>query len=121
MQIKKTIIVALLLISSIGIAIAAIADISGNWTGPLLTPDGKTAQLNYVFKADGTKLTGTGESVYGTGAVENGKIAGNEISFDFNLNGVNYPHKGKLYPDSIALAIDYSGTPLHVTLKRLIK
>lgn len=121
MKMKKTIIFALLLISSIGIILAAVADISGNWTGSLLTPDGKTAQINYAFKADGTKLTGTGESVYGTGTIENGKISGNEILFDFYLNGTDYPHKGKLYTDSIALVIDYNGTPLHAALKRSVK
>lgn len=122
MKMKKTIIVALLLIGSIGVALATIADLTGNWTGVLNSPDGSTSQLDYAFKVDGTKLTGTFESVYGKGTIENGKITGKEITFNINLNNIgDLPHKGTVFTDSIALDIDYRGNPLHVNLKRAIK
>ncbi len=115
---KKTIIVAFLLLASIAAGIAAITGLAGKWTGSLLAPDGNTSQVEYTFDTDGTKLTGTEESVYGTAKIENGKVSGDEISFSINLNGLDLPHKGKIYPDSVAMNIDYKGTPLHVTLKR---
>jgi hypothetical protein len=121
MKIKKTIIFAALLIASIGIAWATVLDMSGKWTGALRSPDGNTSQVDYTFKTDGNKLTGTAESVFGTAAIENGKITGKGFTFDIFLNGLDFPHKGVLSADSIALDIDYKGQPLHVILKRSVK
>ncbi|WP_419803185.1 hypothetical protein [Mucilaginibacter sp.] len=118
---KKTIIVALLLIGGIGVALSTIVDLTGNWTGVLNSPDGNTSQLDYTFKADGTRLTGTFESVYGKGMIENGKVTDKEITFTVNLNGLDLPHKGTVFTDSISLDIDYKGSPLHVNLKRKVK
>ncbi len=115
---KKTIIVAFLLVASIGAGIAAITGLAGKWNGPLLTPDGNTSQVEYTFATDGAKLSGNVESAYGTAKIENGKLSGDEISFSINMNGLDLPHKGKVYPDSVTLNIDYNGMPLHVTLKR---
>ena len=40
-------------------------DLNGKWTGALHAPDGNDYPLNYTFKIDGDKLTGTGESPQG--------------------------------------------------------
>jgi hypothetical protein len=121
MKSKKTIIVALLIISTIGAAFAMIADLNGKWSGSLNGPDGNTTQVDYVLKADGSKLTGTATSAFGTGTIENGKITDKEITFNLSINGMDLPHKGTLFTDSIALAIDYNGTQMHVGLKRAAK
>ena len=121
MKMKKTIIVALLLIGSISVALATIADLTGKWTGILNSPDGNASQVDYTFKVDGTKLTGTVDSPYGKGTIENGKVTDKEITFVINMNGLDLPHKGTLFTDSIALDIDYKGNPLHVNLKRAVK
>lgn len=115
---KKSIIVLLLIAGSIGVAIAAIADLTGKWSGVLKGPDGNDYPLSYVFKAEGDKLTGTAVSSMGSTEIQNGKITGDSFSFSISLNGMDLPHKGKLYTDSIGLDIDYNGTPLHATLKR---
>ena len=118
---KKTIIVTLLIISSIGAGLAMIADLTGKWSGTLNSPDGNTSQIDYIFKAEGSKLTGTAESAFGNASIENGKITDKEVTFNINLNGLDLAHKGTLFTDSIALDIDYKGRPLHVILKRATK
>jgi hypothetical protein len=114
----KKILIALLLIGSIGVAVAAVADLTGKWTGSVQGPDGGAYSLTYNFKTEGDKLTGTIESPLGTAAIENGKITGNEFTFSSNLNGMDIPHKGKFYTDSVGVDIEYSGSVMHATLKR---
>lgn len=115
---KKAIIVTLLLIMSIGAGIAAITNLNGKWAGPLHTPDGNTTEVEYNFNTDGNKLTGKLESVFGSATLENGKIEGDNLTFNINMNGLDLPHKGKIYADSVLMNIDYKGMPLHVTLQR---
>jgi len=115
---KKTIFVALLLMISIGAGIAAITSLTGKWVGPLHTPDGNTTEVEYNFATDGSKITGKTESVFGSAIIENAKLEGDDLTFNINLNGLDLPHKAKIYADSISMNIDYKGMPLHVTLKR---
>ncbi|MGI4750356.1 MAG: hypothetical protein ACRYFB_06965 [Janthinobacterium lividum] len=115
---KKTIIITLLIVGVMAVGVAAISGLTGRWTGQLLSPDGNTSEVEYNFKTDGTTLSGTLESVYGSSKIENGKVDGNQIVFNINLNGLYLPHKGKIYPDSVAMNVDYKGLPLHITLKR---
>ncbi|GAB2705165.1 hypothetical protein GCM10027037_33640 [Mucilaginibacter koreensis] len=114
----KKILIALLLVGSIGAAVAAVADLTGKWTGSVKGPDGSEYSLGYNFKTEGDKLTGTIESPIGTAAIENGKIKGDEFTFSSNLNGMEIPHKGKYYTDSVGIDIDYGGQTMHATLKR---
>lgn len=115
---KKSIIVAFLLMISIGAGIAAITSINGKRVGPLHTPDDNTTEVEYNFTIDGSKVTGKTESVFGSAAIENGKIDGDNLTFNINMNGLDLPHKARIYADSISMNIDYKGMPLHVTLKR---
>ena len=101
---------------------ATIADLSGKWTGMVRTPDGNDLQLNYVFKIDGDKLTGTGQGNGEPVPISDGKVAGDVITFKVTSNeGEVYPHTGKYYAqgDSIAMDIEVNGTRFHSTLKRV--
>ena len=95
-------------------------DLNGKWTGALHAPDGNDYPLNYTFKIDGDKLTGTGESPQGPMAITNGKVNGADFSFNVDVGGVDVKNTGKLYAeaDSIGLDIDYNGMKMHATLKR---
>ncbi|MFA6085325.1 hypothetical protein [Mucilaginibacter sp.] len=97
---------------------ATFADIAGTWTGDLKMTDGNTIPLSYTFKADGEKLTGTANSPQGEVAIENGKIAGDAITFTVNVQGMEIPHTGKCYPDSIAMNIQVGDDHLHSKLVR---
>ncbi len=102
---------------------AVVADLSGKWTGSLTTPDGNQFPLNYTFKVDGDKLTGTGESPQGAVNLTNGKIKSDSLTFALDVNGVAVIHTGKYFSegDSVSLNIDYQGMKFHTTLKRFIE
>src|ERR1700749_2554313 len=79
---------------------AAIADLTGTWKGTAIGPDGQPIDLTYNMKVDGEKLTGTGEANGNTVNLDEGKVAGNDITFKVtNSDGIIIPHKGKYYPE----------------------
>ena len=102
------------------VCFAIIADLSGKWTGSLHAPDGNDYPLNYNFKVDGDKLTGTGESQQGTVPITDGKVSGTDFSFTIDAGGVALKNTGKFYAeaDSCGLDMDYNGIKMHATLKR---
>jgi len=114
---KRKFLITALLSCCFMICLAAFADLSGKWTGTMNTPDGQSLDLSYTFKVDGEKLTGTATSPMGEVAVEDGKIKGDEFTFKVNVNGTDYPHKGKVYADSCAMNIDFGGASTHFVLK----
>ena len=61
------------------------ADITGTWNA--MAKDAKgTYKRTFVFKQDGTKLTGTTLSDrWGKSKIENGKIEGDALSFTITL------------------------------------
>ncbi|HEV2326027.1 MAG TPA: hypothetical protein VGS10_18965 [Terracidiphilus sp.] len=74
---------------------ARAADVTGNWTAEMTTPDGNSFQLAFKFKQDGEKLTGTVQGPQGDAIdITNGKVDGNKISFDVSVNGSTISHDG---------------------------
>ncbi|WP_454801514.1 hypothetical protein [Mucilaginibacter phyllosphaerae] len=100
------------------LAATVFADLNGKWTGNLTMSDGNTFPVSYEFKVDGDKLTGTAQSPQGDANVEDGKIKGDEFSFSVNVSGLDVPHKGKVYADSVAMDLTVNADQLHFTLKR---
>jgi opacity protein-like surface antigen len=121
---KRLLILASIL-AAIFAAAALAADISGNWKG---TADfqGQTIQRTFVFKVDGTKLTGeTNSELLGKSTIENGKIDGDNISFtitaNFQGNELKMNYKGKVAGDTIKLSVDLGadiGGTIEWTLKK---
>jgi hypothetical protein len=65
------------------------ADISGTWKGTAEGPGG-TMERTFVFKVDGTALTGEAISpVFGKSAIENGKVDGDKLSFQLKVKFQN--------------------------------
>jgi hypothetical protein len=121
---KRTIVLASIL-TAIFVAAALAADISGTWKG---TADfgGQSIERTFVFKVDGTKLTGeTTSELLGKSTIEEGKIDGNDISFtisaNFQGNAMKMTYKGKVSGDTIKLTADLGpdvGQTIEWTLKR---
>lgn len=107
-----------LIICSLLFVIAVAADLNGKWVGVINIPGGQDLDVAYTFKVDGEKLTGTATSPTGDVPIDNGKISGDKFSFSVNVNGTDYPHIGKIYPDSCALDIDFGGVKSHFIIKR---
>ena len=94
-------------------SVASAADISGNWKG---TADnqGQTIERTFVFKVDGTKLTGeTTSQMLGKSVITDGKIDGDTISFTISAkmqdNDVKMSYKGKVTGDTIKLSVEFAG------------
>ncbi|TSD63454.1 glycoside hydrolase [Inquilinus sp. KBS0705] len=103
------------------LAAAVFADLNGKWTGNLTMADGNSIPVTYDFKVDGEKLTGTAQSPEGDVALENGKIKGDDFSFSVNVNGMDIPHSGKVYADSVGMDLSINDNKAHFVLKRVAK
>ena len=120
---KRKAFITTVLVCCFIVCLAAIADINGKWTGTVHTPDGNEAKITYVFKIDGDRLTGTGESNDNEIKIDSGKVSGVDIKFSVTTpEGITIPHQGKYFAagDSISMDVNYQGTKMHTTLKRAV-
>ncbi|MFZ0663443.1 MAG: hypothetical protein WAM66_12175 [Acidobacteriaceae bacterium] len=111
-----------LILSGVKRMFAAAADVTGNWTAEMNTPDDNSFTVTFTFKQDGTKLTGTVQGPQGDPiAIGNGKVEGNHISFTVSFNGMTISHDGTVSGDEIKMTTksdngDFPGGAM--TLKR---
>jgi len=106
------------------ICLAAVADLSGRWTGSIKAPDGVDYPLTYVFNISSGVLTGTAQAQGDPKTITDCKLNGNDFTFNIaDDDGTSIPHTGKYYADgdSISMNVNYKGTKLHTTLKRADK
>ena len=91
-------------------AAAYAADVTGKWTYEMPGRDGQTRQSSMNLKADGEKLTGTIAGRQGDTEISNGKVSGDEVSFDvvreFNGNSFKIHYVGKIAGDEIKFKIE---------------
>jgi hypothetical protein len=73
---------------ALGSVSALAADFNGKWTADVTTPRG-TQTLTFDFHVDGATLTGKITTPRGDMDISNGKVDGDNISFDqvMNFNG----------------------------------
>ena len=98
------------LVAILAVAVHA-ADVTGKWTAqiPARGPGGRgAAELTFVLKADGKKLTGSVNGGRGgDSAIRDGVVTGDEISFTAaGIFGADAFYKGKVAGDTI----DFSRT-----------
>ncbi|MBI4892526.1 MAG: hypothetical protein HY821_18015 [Acidobacteria bacterium] len=61
------------------------ADLAGTWKGTAEGPNG-AIERTFVFKVDGSKLTGEASSpMFGKSVIENGKVEDGNISFSLKV------------------------------------
>ncbi len=102
------------IVTMIVFTIAAFAaDVSGNWKGTAEGPQGNL-ERTFVFKQDGTKLTGeTTSQMLGKSTITDGKVEGDNISFGITAsmqgNEMKLTYKGKVTGDGIELTSDFGG------------
>ncbi len=117
--ILKGLLLGLLLIA----APAFAAGLDGDWAGAMDSPNGPVT-ISYTFKAEGAKLTGTTTGPDGSKlALKDGKVDGANISFavdvDFGGTPTTLKYSGVVAADSIVLTLDFQGTPVNITVKRV--
>ena len=97
------------------------ANVTGKWTAEDKDPDGNPSTITYVFKQEGTKLTGTAAIPDETANISNGKVDGDKISFVAVFSFDTIAHTGTVHGDEITMTVksDNPDFPTHeITLKR---
>ena len=92
---------------------ASAADVAGTWKASNETPNG-TFETVFVFKVDGTALTGTVSSqMMGEKPISEGKMDGDNVSFvvaaSFNGNDVKLNYKGKVEGKEMKITLSLPG------------
>src|ERR1700691_5168643 len=94
-----------LLLFALGSVSALAADFNGKWTGDVPGRNGNTQTLTFSFHVDGAALTGKVTTPRGDVDISNGKVDGDNISFDqvlnFNGNSFTISYKGVADGDTI--------------------
>lgn len=101
---------------------AFAAEIDGNWTGSLDTPNGPV-EIKFSFKAEGEKLTGSSTGPDGASLmIRDGKIMGGALSFaldlDFGGQAMTFSYTGMLAGAELKLHTEFGGQPLDFALKK---
>lgn len=82
------------------------SEITGTWKSSYTNQNGRVMESTFKLKAEGEKLTGTASGRNNDTAIEDGKIKGEEVSFqvtrEFNGNKTVMKYSGKLSGDTIA-------------------
>ena len=68
-------------------------------------PDGNEMALNFDFKVDGEKLSGSVETPNGPMDFTDGKIKGDEFSFKVEFDGNSIDHQCKITGDTISMKV----------------
>ncbi len=79
--------------------------ISGKWKSSFEGPQG-SMELTFNFKVDGEKLTGTISSEMGDIEITNGKVNGNEFTYQIDAMGNVMTQKGKLDGEVIKISME---------------
>jgi hypothetical protein len=102
-MVRKVMLAVLLL--TLGTVAALAADISGKWTADVPGRNGNTQTITLTLKADGAALTGTISTPRGDSDITDGKIDGNNVTFDqkvsFNGNDMTINYAGAVDGDTI--------------------
>ena len=80
-------------------------EITGTWKSSFTNQNGQVRESVFKLKAEGEKLTGTVSGRQNDTAIEQGKIKGEEVSFqvtrEFNGNKMVFKYTGKVSGDTI--------------------
>jgi len=115
---KKLFSLSLILLCCVFAAFAASASLNGEWHGTLKVDDDTQYPLQYDFKVEGNKLTGTAKGPTGDLPIVNGELHGSDFTFTVTLQKMTLVHSGKFYPDSVSLDIACQDKEAHTVLTR---
>ena len=96
------------------------SDMNGKWKGIMQGPEG-AMEMVFSFSVSGDTLTGIVQGPMGNIPIANGKVKGDEFSFDVNASEMTISHHCKVLGDSISMKIRGIEGDMEVILKRLAK
>ena len=115
---QRLMIAGILILSAAAVAMASPPSaVDGHWQGTISGQNGDFT-LNFTFKADGSKLTGTVETPNGSQTISDGKIEGDKLSFKTQFQDNVIEHEGTLSGDTIQLKVKGPWGESEMTLKR---
>jgi hypothetical protein len=89
------------------------ADVTGKWVGQVPGRDGNTMETTFTFKVAGDSLTGSMENQFGERELSDGKVIGDDISFnvniEFNGNKMTLAYTGKVAGSEIKFTRERKG------------
>jgi len=120
---KTKLILALTVAMALFANLALAADVTGKWTAETKGRDGQTRTQTFNLKADGSKLTGSvSMGQMGEREISNGKVDGDNISFDVNVemngNAMTMKYTGTLSGDELKMKRDSQRGPQEFVAKR---
>jgi hypothetical protein len=117
----KTMLLALVAFFCLSIA-AFAASVDGKWTAEVPGRGGNTMTMTFTFKTEGSTLTGTVANQMGENPIQNGKVDGDNISFEqvmnFNGNERRLTYKGTVKGDTIEMTREGGRGPQTFTAKK---
>ena len=87
------------------VGFASAQNASGRWSGRV----GNNMDLALDLRADGKKLMGSVTTLYRTDPVTDGKISGDNFTFNIINDGTVIPYKGKVSGESMELTVTWQG------------
>ncbi|MEO6851363.1 MAG: hypothetical protein ABI203_01745 [Mucilaginibacter sp.] len=91
-------------------------DITGNWKGVV---NGQF-EINYTFKVDGEKLTGSSKGPDGSDSpISNGVIKGDDLSFTIDIMGNDTKVVGKIKGETVSLSFAVNGENVTLDLAKV--
>ncbi|MFN7924960.1 MAG: hypothetical protein U0Q16_32985 [Bryobacteraceae bacterium] len=106
---------------ALGIAVstfvALAADISGKWSGQV-SRGGQSVETTFQFTVSGEALTGTVTDPNGSMKIENGKVAGDTVSFSIETQRGKRTFTGKVSGDEIKFKREGGQNPSEFVAKR---
>jgi hypothetical protein len=113
----RILVVALFVLVFVSMSYAG--DVNGKWKSKMVMQDGNELELTFTFKANGDTLSGSVSSTYGIMPIYNGKIIGDEFSYQIDVNGNTMTNLGKITGDKIKMtAKDF---PMELELTRIVE
>jgi hypothetical protein len=101
------------LLSCLLAVVALAADVTGKWSAEVPGRGGNTQTMAINLKAEGNQLTGTVSGRRGDNPISDGKINGDDISFnvvlDFQGNSIKMIYTGKVAGDEIKFKREVEG------------
>ena len=97
---------------------AADADANGKWKATVEGQQG-TIDVEYTFKVEGEKLTGSAAGPMGEIEISDGSQKGDEITFTIVAGERSLVHKGKIVDDELKIVLDLGQRQMEFTAKRV--
>lgn len=108
-------------IAMIAIVVTNAEGISGKWKTSFEGGQG-AMELTFNFKVDGEKLTGSISSEMGDIEISNGKVNGNEFTYEIDAMGNVMKQKGKLDGNVIKITMEMpEGAPAGEGFEMVLK